>query len=416
MRIDKISLKNFRGYESLEVEFHPRFNVITGGNGTGKTTLLEALKIAIGGLLSGMRLPGNEIGSFNIQKSEDVRHDFLLDSPEPQFPTHVKAEGIVDGEQLTWDRYVISPRNNTQTAPRDIVHIGDKMRKEYVQKGKGILPLFAYYSTGRIQLERAKTQAFKKESRLAGYFNALSPSASSKYFTSWMQNEALIALQEGIPQSPGAAAVEAGIKSCLPECEGFYYDAKSTELVARINGEKIPLRFLSDGMRTVASMVADLTFRAFLLNPTLQADAAQKTPGIVLIDELDLHLHPTWQQRIVKDLIRTFPDIQFITTTHAPMILSGTPDRVIRIINRTLVQYYDQYTYGRDANEILNTPMGSSSRNEAIEKRLALYFNFIEEGQGLSEQAKRIRNELEQQLGKDYHEFAKADTMLLFYS
>lgn len=94
----------------------------------------------------------------------------------------------------------------------------------------------------------------------------------------------------------------------------------------------LPLEALSDGTRSVISMAADLAYRMVRLNPDLGARAALETPGIVLIDEVDMHLHPSWQQAVVYDVRKAFPNVQFIVTTHSPQVLSTVPAEAIRIL------------------------------------------------------------------------------------
>jgi len=118
--------------------------------------------------------------------------------------------------------------------------------------------------------------------------------------------------------------VQSSITGCIENCQQINYDANTDQLIATFeDGRNLPLEMLSDGFRTMLAMVADIAYRAAVLNPHLGKEAAQKTPGIVLIDEIDLHLHPKWQRRVVNDLRRTFPEIQFVATTHSPFIIQS---------------------------------------------------------------------------------------------
>jgi predicted ATP-binding protein involved in virulence len=110
---------------------------------------------------------------------------------------------------------------------------------------------------------------------------------------------------------------------CLENASDLYFDPKRGELLITINRETQPFSNLSDGQRCVLAMVADIAQKAEWLNPHLTKDFLINTPGVVLIDELDLHLHPKWQRRIIEDLRRTFPKIQFICTTHSPFLIQS---------------------------------------------------------------------------------------------
>ena len=118
------------------------------------------------------------------------------------------------------------------------------------------------------------------------------------------------------------------------------------------NDETKPFGYLSDGYRNLLGLVADIAFRCFRINPHLGEDAAKKTKGIVLIDELDLHLHPKWQKQVVKNLHETFPYIQFVVTTHSPLVLSGGVGKVIRLNEDNQPEYLENI-FGRDVADIL---------------------------------------------------------------
>jgi predicted ATP-binding protein involved in virulence len=124
------------------------------------------------------------------------------------------------------------------------------------------------------------------------------------------------------------------LADCLEQWSDFYYDVLLGDLVVKNDRGKIMLtRLLSHGQRNVLSMVADIAYRCAVLNPELRDRAAKETPGIVLIDELDLHLHPNWQRRIVSDLRRTFPNVQFFVTTHSPIILQNLSPETDKVID-----------------------------------------------------------------------------------
>jgi hypothetical protein len=118
-------------------------------------------------------------------------------------------------------------------------------------------------------------------------------------------------------------ATFAAIQNCVEDCSHVYYDIEQDDLIVTVNGKDLPAYLLSDGQRTILAMVADIAYRAAQLNPQLERNAPQETPGIVLIDELDLHLHPNWQRKIVNTLKTTFPKIQFFASTHSPFIIQS---------------------------------------------------------------------------------------------
>lgn len=160
-------------------------------------------------------------------------------------------------------------------------------------------------------------------SRLRGYYNALDPLTNIKFFLNLYYTETLSSLQYS-RDSLILAAVNEAVKKCI-DCDNLLFDIKKQELllIQSSNHEGMPFHLLSDGVRTMLAMVMEIAFRCFLLNPHLGNDAARNTSGIVLIDEIDLHLHPEWQKRVINDLQNAFPNLQFIVTTHAPLVIGS---------------------------------------------------------------------------------------------
>jgi predicted ATP-binding protein involved in virulence len=155
------------------------------------------------------------------------------------------------------------------------------------------------------------------------------------------------------------------------------------------DGRLLPLRMLSDGVRNVLAMVADIAYRAAMLNPHLGRDAAKKTSGIVLIDEIDLHLHPSWQRHIVEDLHRTFPEIQFIATTHSPFIVQSLrKGKLLNLDPQESSEYYDQ-----SIEDITENVMGvelpqKSERFLKMKAAAKEYYAVLEESQDASPELK----------------------------
>ena len=129
-------------------------------------------------------------------------------------------------------------------------------------------------------------------------------------------------------------AVRKAVATCVEDAERAYFNIERDQLMVQFADRELLLHLLSDGYHSMVSMVADIAIRAARLNPHLAEEAALKTPGVVLIDELDLHLHPKWQRRVVGDLLKAFPMVQFVATTHSPFIIQSLPDSEdVRLVN-----------------------------------------------------------------------------------
>ena len=181
--------------------------------------------------------------------------------------------------------------------------------------------------------------------------------------------------------------------------------------IRRENGEEeiLPTRLLSDGIKGVLGLVADIAYRMALLNPQL-LHRINETPGVVLIDEIDMHLHPSWQKTIINDLKDAFPNVQFIFTTHSPSILSNVYQEHILILDEYKVYHPTDKTYGRDVDSILKQLMEVDVRPDGVVQKLRDFSDSLEEG-NLS-LARRLLDELELILGSNDSEIISAKVAL----
>ena len=414
MRIKWLELKNFRCFEHIITELHPRMNVMVGINGTGKTTILEAIRIFIGAAFCELDKIENKISSPNIA-DDDVR----LHNLESQYP--VKIDGLIDLDEkllstksAQWDRTLEKYGGRTKFEESKYVKSLSKNIQAVIREGKETpIPIIAYYSTDRYKKEKRNTGLEADGSRLRGYYNALDSTTNIWFFLNIIKTETLWELQES-KKSTVLSMVRKVIGQCVPDCQEIKHDVKQDKLIiTQTNGEKVPFNSLSDGVRNVLSMVMELSLRCYLLNPFLGEDAPINTPGVVLIDEIDLHLHPEWQLHILNDLTSVFGRIQFIVSTHAPLILSSLKDgEILSIADRKVYNFPNQYK--RRPEQILND-MKTRMVSEDTEKALADYRLLIESGKGKSEEAVSLRSELEEALGKGHEELQRADIMLQLF-
>lgn len=419
MNISWIRLKNFRCYKDIEIEFHPRFNIFVGINGTGKTSILEALRIAVGSLFLSVDKYKDKIASPSIMQ-DDVR----LSNLEQQYPVVISSKGtIIDfsendtpcEKEITWERSLSSKGGATRSAKAKEIKDVSVQMQEAIRNNwdKVSIPLIAYYSTDRFKKEKKNIGVEPDGSRLRGYYNALDPLTNIKFFLDLYYTETLSALQHGT-SSMVLKAVNEAVKKCV-DCDDLMFDIKRQELLM-FQGETheaMPFHLLSDGVRSMLAMVMEIAFRCYLLNPHLGEKAATETSGVVLIDEIDLHLHPEWQKRVIRNLQDAFPRIQFVVTTHAPLVIGSLQDGKIFSIKDNQTYDFPLQT-GKDANYILNE-MGTSEMDDEIKEMLNRYFLLIEKGLGAEEQALSLRSQLEKRLGQNHTELQRADMMLSFF-
>ena len=336
MHITKLKMQNFSCCQERELTLRPGFNLIVGDNGTGKTSMLNGLAIAAGSLFLGFPEPAK---SRTIAKDEVHRRFFTQGqtvTAEPQFPCVISCEGTVSGETGYWTRELTAVDGRTSRQQSGwIKGIAEGLRQS-VQNGEPVvLPAVSYYGTGRlwVQLSETEISTLPPETRFAGYRDCLNPASNEKRLVEWFKTQELTALQKKVEIGVLEASRKA-ITECVPDATNVFFDVQLDQLVLEINGENVPFAYLSDGYRNMLAMVCDLAVKCSTLNPHLEANAPAETPGVVLIDEIDLHLHPKWQRRVVSDLTRAFPNIQFVATTHSPFVIQSLPrDKDIQLVN-----------------------------------------------------------------------------------
>jgi predicted ATP-binding protein involved in virulence len=418
MRIEKITLKNFRGFKETTLELNHQCNVIIGINGTGKTALLEGMKISIGSLMLGMDKVKERLYSPGIDKKQDV-HVSSADREwaTPQFPVEVEATGIVLNNSITWSRKLSGLNNSTTTKDANSIREQSELIQQEVRNEKAnlIFPLVSFYNTDRFKKDRPDDKGIEPYgSRLRGYFGAVNEQTNLNLFLRLFRTETLGSLQEK-KDSEVLPLIEKAIKTSIPEFKRVYHHVKMDQLAVEYNdGRVLPFNLLSEGVRITMALIMEISFRCYLLNfKKAGSHCLAETNGVVLIDEIDLHLHPSWQKRVLTDLMRTFPAIQFVVTTHAPMVLGGVKNAKVFALKDGKV-YSIPPVYGKDANSIL-TEMGTDDRIKEVKDKLEKYFIAIENGRGKRSETVSLRSELETLLGKNSPDLQRTDSMLSFF-
>lgn len=348
MRINRLSVKNLKGFERKEFSFHPQFNLIVGENGSGKTSALDALAVAMGSWFLGVR----GYDSRNI-RDEDVRIVTTFEEQRyeirKQYPVEIHAFGQFGHvENLGWKRTLEGDGGRTtRTAAGAVKTLAENCMQKVMKGESVVLPVLSYYGAGRLWLEpkdmlgdapanKPRTQKHPQDfsddnspddsaffaSRLVGYRYSVDPRCSPRDLLRWMRFQRRIEIDEEITSEPFRIVLRA-IAGCIP-VKQLRFSIRHGTLVADLeDGQLKPFSALSDGYRNMIALIGDIAYKCALLNPHLKGNALKETPGVVLIDELDLHLHPKWQRRVIEDLRRTFPKIQFICTTHSPFLIQS---------------------------------------------------------------------------------------------
>ena len=367
--VKALHVQNFKGFAELNIEFSKMCTIIIGDNGFGKTSILDALAIGVG--VRQTSLSGGQKYQRPIDKANEVRNVVTqFQSVDPQLPCKVivKMDEPEKGE-------VVVGRVIGEDNKADIYYSRKALRDHYrqifaqVRKGETTeLPLISFHSVYRLMeldnriVQKTKVTYATQGSRLEGYDDCFSSKSSSKYFLSWYKT-----LKETSGQNDMDACFLEVFKECLLSCladwRDFYYSPKMDDFVfVDKNGTAVQLHQMSTGYRTMTGLVADLIYRCIKLNPQFGREAVARTRGLVMIDEIDLHLHPSWQRRIVSELHRCFPRIQFVVTTHSPMIVLGASEeaQIVKLSGNGVVQDHDFDVKNYDMSLLLQSHLFDS--------------------------------------------------------
>ncbi len=420
MKIHHIAIQNYRGFENFQTNLHPKLSVIVGNNGAGKSSLLDAISIAAGTFFSGL----DGIPATSIAKEDVTCKSFHMGSVidlQPQYPAVISAEGELYRKDIQWTRSLNGVNGRTTTVDaKQIVAIAEEIQAK-IREGSTevILPIISYYGTGRLwaqKKEKKGSDNLVQFSRLSGYIDALAAESNEKLMLKWFEKMTIQQAQRG-KISPELAAVEKAVSLCFSgiteaaeATAQFNLDTHNLDILyTEQNGEKkrIPMKNLSDGYKNTIGMIADIAYRMAVLNPQLLGRVLTETPGIVLIDEVDLHLHPRWQQRILGDLQMLFPNVQFIVSTHAPLVISSVKkENLIVLDNGGQTAPLPSEVYGKDANYILGGVMESKIRPAPVQEMFDRFYQTLEtEDFSL---AQRELDAIEKAIGADDPELTQA--------
>lgn len=404
MRLKSVRIENFRAIRELELDLHPRLTVLHGANAHGKTSVLRAIAVGLGAIPS--RLP--EVQGVNFARV-DLRTGggptVVTLTPEEGEPwSRVRGNGkagLLAGKRapIRWlhrrlDRIVEADRN------------GDALD----------LPIVASYDTQRSVPDVPLRLKFPRDfPRYAALEGALAARTSFRKLFEWFyfkENEELRGQRYRRDldfRRPDLTAVRRAISGMIGELSEPRIETRPLrfELDYRLNGktEPIDLLKLSGGCQAVLALSADLAWRMAQGNP--HREDPLSSSAIVLIDEVDLHLHPGWQQRILTDLLDTFPNAQFIVSTHSPQVLTTVrPEQIIlltRIGNDIAAEDTLAATYGAEAGSVLQATMGVDERppENDFTRLLSRYTALVSEGRGESGAALELRRELDELSGRD---------------
>ncbi|EPM48303.1 AAA family ATPase [Pseudomonas syringae] len=428
MNLTRLCLKNYRRFAEFDIEFDPRLTVISARNGQGKTSVLEAIVAALGPFVGSF----DQGASRHIERT-DARYARVGEGfeSEQQFPVVISAE--MSNPAKRWQRALNGPKSRTTTKEAEPLAAWGKELQLLLRNDSAIsLPVVRYYSSRRLWVshKNVSSKAILTESRTAGYEDCLSAFSTYVQLQEWMRKATLAVIQQkqqvGYEHSnlePRLQGIRNAVNEVMAE-EGwsdFHYSLTFEELsMFHTDHSALPLGLLSDGVRAMITLVADLALRCSRLNGHLKEQASLQTTGIVLIDEVDLHLHPAWQQRVVASLRKAFPNIQFIVSTHSPQVLSTVKRECIRMVFQDADENWQaacppQEVKGVESAIALNDIMGVNPIPPVDEALwVAEYTAKIENGSHEDHNGLALRKKLLDFYGAQHQVILDADRLIRF--
>jgi predicted ATP-binding protein involved in virulence len=346
MRINSIDIVNFKGFRKETVSFNGNLTVVIGNNTAGKTTLLKALQIGLGAYLQSLtQLPGGAMyrrnySSLDVYKAFDPIQRDYIPAPEKtritmhaEFTTTATENGddsVLRNVPVQWYReFASNHTTHTRACAGELMDIvlGMENRRN-IDKLCSVYPLVLSFGAKRTSDAQARTTNQKKEraSRIEkAYKFALHDKVDFEGAMDWLKHYDKNIKDKKEFEGTREAFFEA-MHVAIPALSEIDFDNGELEAVVSVTGHK-PERhhfsYMSDGLQSMINIVAEIAHRCIELNGCLGSEAVHKTPGVIMIDEVDVFLHPHWQRHVLQDLMKAFPNIQFIVSTHSPFIVQS---------------------------------------------------------------------------------------------
>lgn len=423
MRIKSLKIRNFRGFENETFCFDPSLTVVVGNNTTGKTTLLKSVLVSLGAYLKSLKgLPSGKPYSMNFSQSDVFRR---FDEDKKDFFNNPESTRIdVAGEFFITKRddagdYISEPASvqwyrefkggtttHSQKCAGELIRLASDMESARSSKDSdenAIYPLVLSFGVKRIDNDyRSANKRKARESRIEkAYKSALLETVDFKSTFDWLYRYDSNLSKEREFAGTREAFMQA-LADAIPAMSNIEVDSKNNEFMALIGVRDEPAQYqtfenMSDGFKAVICIVAEIAYRCIELNGFLGQDAVRKTPGVVVIDEVDLYLHPRWQTHILTDLRRAFPMIQFIVSSHSPFIIQSVENKNIITL--------DGHKGSTDANmrsveEIALSEMNMTTRRSARYNEMVdaaeEYYQLVKQSKGADAEANDVKRRLDE--------------------
>ncbi len=437
MKIKHVHLINYGPFEDLKIDFAsgpPDFGQVTvlaGINGAGKTILLKSLAVALSWFIA--RLQGGTAAKGSPIETRDI---------------HNQADGAVihittedQGAISTWTLAKAHKGRNfkPESDLRELNLLAQHYKNTLARDPNTSLPLLVFYPEERVVSQTTPTDSGPQPfAQLNGYAGALTGKRDFRLFFEWFKAREDLENESGVPETVAArlrtlletssdenlrrllediqtnardrqlTAVRKAITNFIPEfCNLRVRRKPHLHMVVEKNGRILDIGQLSQGEKSLMVLVGDIARRLAMMNPELENPLTGR--GCVLIDEVDLHLHPRWQRVLVSNLARVFPNCQFILATHSPLVISDAKHSLCYLLENAALASPGNL-YGLDVNQVLLETMDTDIRHPEVSRELDALFDLIQDEQ--PDKARALLNTLEQDLPLNHIELLKARLLL----
>jgi len=455
MKVKRLKMNSFRGIGDLTLDFDEMGpTVLIGVNGVGKSRILDCLAILLSqytgrvqdddstrflseqDITNGHKETQIEI-TISLKEGEDITWSLSQERQEgksAQSPaTRLEAIKLLadisskerlqnlsrGGKDLRkfLEAVEVLSQEVDEVSQEPLEKVVDEINSQLANNENASIPLPVYYPVNRavidMPLEISEEHLFTQRN---AYDQALTGGRIDfKGFFEWFRKREDLEnqLRRDNPdyRDKQLEAVRGAVSSLQPDFSDLRVERSPLRMTVKKQGQELIVNQLSDGEKCLLALVGDLARRLAIANPGLEEPLQGK--GVILLDEIELHLHPKWQRQIISSLTTTFPNCQFIITTHSPQVLSHVKPDSIYLLQATpdgIIAEQPENSFGRDSNQILEDLMGVSERPQEIKDNLRDLFRLID--QGHLDSAKQLRQNLADEIGEDDPEFVRADVLI----
>lgn len=407
MKVLSLDMTAFCGFSALSLSFTKPVSVLVGANGAGKTSILYCLAVLLAQVSSGISSSAGHGPRF---------YESDIQNGKPSTLNTIQVD--FGGTSASWSLALVRkghPRevSSNLSGLKEII----AQVQQQIAQGKYQLPLAIYYPVNRAPEVPDRIREYHQFGPLSAYDQALGGGGRNfRLFFEWfreredLENEQRLQRKQDDYRDPQLEAVRAAIVKLVPGFSDLRVQRAPQRMVVQKEGSLLEVNQLSDGEKSLLAMAGDLGRRLALANPALKDPLSAE--AVVLIDEIELHLHPGWQRMVVERLRQTFPNCQFILTTHSPQVLSQIPTESVILLERFRRVEMPAGTLGRDSNAILAEVMGVSERPQASADRIGEVARLIDREE--LPEARKALDALAQHLGERDSEVVRLHALIGF--